>query len=392
LNGNILPFAHDNDHWRLMRRLSNNSLSKQRLASYGEHFNRESLNVLRTFFASSANPAGINHTDIVNLYILNIMNTILFNKRSESVDDPLVQEIIHVSHEFVDVGSKGVINLFPHFGPMNWGTIDRARKVQEKVRTIWGEGLVKEIVDARKRGEEIDCVANDFLKVESEEFPYESIVQNLFGLTMAGTDTSDGSMMNLMHVLTCFPEVQEKAYAELLKVVGVDRLPEASDEVDLPYLRAVVKESLRFRPPVMMGLPHRSIKEDFYQGYRIPEKTTIIINNYAIHFDEEFFPDPFAFKPERYLTDGVLTVTKERDHFTFGAGRRLCPGAQMAERTMFTLFARLLWAFKIQPPLDENGNQVPYELMSTNCEFFCSPPKINLRYLPRRPDLANFLA
>ena len=78
--------------------------------------------------------------------------------------------------------------------------------------------------------------------------------------------------------MTMFPDVQKKAHEELMAVVGPNRLPEYEDEPSLPYLRAVVKECLRWRSVVPLGIPHRALEEDEYRGFRIP-KGSIVISN-----------------------------------------------------------------------------------------------------------------
>ena len=74
------------------------------------------------------------------------------------------------------------------------------------------------------------------------------------------------------------PDEQKKAQAELDRVVGTDRLPEFSDEDSLPYICALIKELLRWRSVVPLGIPHRSVEEDQYRGYRIPKGSIVIAN------------------------------------------------------------------------------------------------------------------
>ena|ERR1700761_3187496 len=78
------------------------------------------------------------------------------------------------------------------------------------------------------------------------------------------------------------PEVQSKAQEELDRVVGPNRLPEFSDESDLPYLRAICKEVLRWEPVLPLGLPHRNIRDDEYRGMFIPKGSTILVNQWSV--------------------------------------------------------------------------------------------------------------
>ena len=71
--------------------------------------------------------------------------------------------------------------------------------------------------------------------------------------------------------MATFPHVQERAQAELLRVIGPDRLPSLADRQDLPYVDAVLKECFRWHPILPLALPHQSVEEDEYRGWRIPK-------------------------------------------------------------------------------------------------------------------------
>ena len=79
-----------------------------------------------------------------------------------------------------------------------------------------------------------------------------------------------------------YPKVQSKAQAELDRVIGPNRLPEFSDRQDLPYIRAICKEILRWQPIAPLGLPHSNIHDDEYRGMLIPKGTTILANQWYI--------------------------------------------------------------------------------------------------------------
>lgn len=127
---------------------------------------------------------------------------------------------------------------------------------------------------------------------------------SLFG---AGSDTTSSTLTSFVLAMTCFPHVAARAQEELDAVVGRDRAPTWEDEPNLPYCRAVIKETLRWRPvAVMGGTPHASIKDDFYNDHFIPKGTTILGNLWAIHHNEKYFDNTHDFMPERYLDDPSL--------------------------------------------------------------------------------------
>jgi len=141
---------------------------------------------------------------------------------------------------------------------------------------------------------------------------------SLFG---AGSDTSSSTLMSFVLAMTCFPEVSAKAQEELDRVVGRDRSPTWSDEPNLPYCAAIIKETLRWRPvAVMGGTPHANIKDDYYDGHFIPAGTTILGNLWAIHHNSKYFKDSHEFVPERHLEvqEGTEPYPHRDGHSAFG--------------------------------------------------------------------------
>ncbi len=156
------------------------------------------------------------------------------------------------------------------------------------------------------------------------------------------------------------PEVQVRAHAELDEVVGCARPPTFADLPSLPYIRAMVKEALRWSPTTLFGIPHASSADDWYEGKFIPKGTIILPNLRVINFDRAVFGNDSArFNPARYLDEmgqvKVLMDGREEGHMSFGFGRRLCPGRFAAEGTLAIDFATLLWAIRFERPEGAQG-------------------------------------
>ena len=155
---------------------------------------------------------------------------------------------------------------------------------------------------------------------------------------IAGTDTTAITLNQLMLQLALHPEVVQKAHKELDRVIGNKRTPTWDDEHQLPYIRSIIKEIMRYRPITKSGMLHMNTEDDEYKGYFIPKNTIIMISWFAIHFDEKRYPEPYKFKPERFM-DYKLSAAEyaahpdvsQRDHFGYGAGRRICIG--ISQRT-----------------------------------------------------------
>ncbi|KAH8817493.1 cytochrome P450 [Xylogone sp. PMI_703] len=176
-----------------------------------------------------------------------------------------------------------------------------------------------------------------------------------------GSETSSSIIIAAMQAFAKWPEVMKKAQEEIDSVMGEDRSPVWVDYNSLPYVAAIVKEAMRWRPAVPMAFPHY----DWYEGYKIPKGSTILINAWGVHQDEKRFPNPDVFNPDNYK--GATALASElaqssnpddRDHYGYGSGRRMCPGIHIAERNMFLGISKLLWAFEFTPGKDANGKMI----------------------------------
>ncbi|KIW79286.1 hypothetical protein Z517_05898 [Fonsecaea pedrosoi CBS 271.37] len=164
--------------------------------------------------------------------------------------------------------------------------------------------------------------------------------------------------------MVLFPEWLKKVQDELDRVVGSARLPTFDDLPELPTVRAVVKETLRFRPVTAGGIAHKTTADDVYQGYFIPKGAIVHGNIWAIHHDPELYPDPETFNPDRWLNPKFPTYREPltqypnlQNYSAFGFGRRLCPGANIAERSLNIIVARTSWACNIKKAVDPKTGQ-----------------------------------
>ncbi|KAK0637052.1 putative O-methylsterigmatocystin oxidoreductase [Bombardia bombarda] len=211
----------------------------------------------------------------------------------------------------------------------------------------------------------------------------------------AGSTTTSVTLLSLILHLAADPHVQKTAYDELARVVRPGRAPCFDDVPNLPYIRACVKEILRMHPTPFWGIKHYADVDATYKDYVIPKGTILLGNTPFIHYDPSRYDEPFVFKPERYL--GFLKYSAEyanqgdpyqRDHFTFGVGRRICPGSRLAENSLDIAVANILWAFEVRPPLGEDGvEEVGGGLDDSDDAWedtsFRGPKPFEVRFVPR---------
>lgn len=101
------------------------------------------------------------------------------------------------------------------------------------------------------------------------------VAANLF---TAGGDLPEITLRIFTAAMLHFPDVLKAAQAELDRVVGRERLPNFDDKNDLPYTRAVILETQRWRPLAPIGVAHTALQDDFYDGYFIPKNTVVFPN------------------------------------------------------------------------------------------------------------------
>ncbi|KAF7975968.1 hypothetical protein HWV62_8106 [Athelia sp. TMB] len=175
----------------------------------------------------------------------------------------------------------------------------------------------------------------------------------------AGSDTTVAWFETFMLAMVQNPEVQRKAQAELDTILGPGRLPTFADQDALPYLAALVMECWRWEAVAPFGIPHVLTVDDEYKGYLIPKGAIIIPHSYQILTDEEAYPEPTAFKPERFLKDGKIDPSVRNPMVAvFGYGRRICPGRALAEQSAWLAAGCILTMFEISKVIDATGTPI----------------------------------
>ncbi|KAL4260006.1 cytochrome P450 family protein [Pleurotus pulmonarius] len=152
------------------------------------------------------------------------------------------------------------------------------------------------------------------------------------------------------HLSGVYLSIGKKSTGGWSKGAASARDRSAINEGSLPHLNALIKELHRFRPIVPTGVPDVASRDTQCNGFVIPQGSIIFMNTWGVFHDPELFDDPESFKPERYLLSEFGTKPGAdteglRDSLPFGAGRRICPGAEMAARNIAMNIINLLWAF-----------------------------------------------
>lgn len=190
---------------------------------------------------------------------------------------------------------------------------------------------------------------------------YTNMVKHVAAMPyIAGSDTTATTTASFFLAMMLRPEIQRKAQVQLDNVVGPNRLPQFSDRQYLTYIDCIIWEVLRWKPNTPIGLAHFSVKDDVYEGNLIPKGTTIFPNVWSIVHDEEAYPDPSAFCPDRFedpKRNSELGINPLPDA-VFGFGRRACPGRGIAFDTLWIMAASVLAVFNISKAVEADGTVI----------------------------------
>ncbi|KAJ6467859.1 cytochrome P450 [Mycena sanguinolenta] len=184
----------------------------------------------------------------------------------------------------------------------------------------------------------------------------ENTVKNVAAMMyLGGADTTVSVLSTFILAMIANPGAQKMAQQEIDTVVGQRNLPDFDDQEAMPYVSALVKEVLRWRNAGPFGAPHVLTVDDEYRGYHLPAGSLVFGNVWAMLHDEIEYPDPYAFKPERFLLNGKLNPAVKDPQCAFGFGRRICPGRHMAISSIWITIVSLLATFDISKELGEDG-------------------------------------
>ncbi|KAG9454529.1 hypothetical protein H6P81_007433 [Aristolochia fimbriata] len=350
--------------WGNIRRITvGEMLNHARLEAYG-NLRREEMGKMVRFVqekARAVNPVEIQRLMYDALY--NVVAGMLWGDtlKAEGMNGVAAEFVQTVDEVRGSFRGLGIGDLFPFLAPLDLqGEVRRRKKLSEKLHRI-----LDSIIDARLKmagsGEE---GRNDFLRLliartdggtdAAMTMPLSTanFKALILDLILAGIDTTAYAMEWAMAELMQNPEIMKKAREELDRVVGSEKEVEESHLPRLTYLHAVLKETLRLRPVVPLMLPRTPSQPSTLTGYSIPMGSRILVNMWAIQKDPQAWENPLEFRPERFLAgDRKWDFSGNDFHFfPFGSGRRICPGAALADRILMSALASLLHLFDWKLP------------------------------------------
>ncbi|MEQ2260495.1 hypothetical protein XENORESO_019443 [Xenotaenia resolanae] len=356
------PFTEEGERWYNMRVVLNKRMLHPRdSAQYSGVINEVVTDFIKGIKQlRQASPTGDLVPDISNrfyLFSLEGIASILFETRLGCLRNEIpagTEEFINsIAQMFsnsmpVAIFPKWSRNLLPYWGRYiaSWDGIFSFSKIL----------IDKKMEEIQQRVENNQTVEGEYLTylLSNTKMSTKDVYASVTELLLAGVDTTSNTLTWALYQLSKNPEIQDRLYEEVSTLVPADRIPTAAEVTGMPFLRAVIKETLRMYPVVSINSRIITEQPVSLGGYRFPKKTIFTLCHYAISHDENTFPEPFRFKPERWLRDG-----RQRPNpfgsIPFGYGVRGCVGRRIAELEMYLVLFRLIREFEIKasPNMDE---------------------------------------
>lgn len=175
------------------------------------------------------------------------------------------------------------------------------------------------------------------------------LMSNAHVVLFAGHDTTSTAMQWMSYELARHPEIQEKMREEIKRELG-NEMPLYDDTKKLAYMRQVINENLRLHPPVAFVMKKHDDDFELSGGYTVPAKTVIVADIYNVHHDADVWPEPKAFKPERFEQ-----LPQPCTFMPFSVGNRSCIGANFSLAEQCLILIHLLRNFKFELPENFKG-------------------------------------
>ncbi|KAM5349584.1 hypothetical protein ACJ41O_006089 [Fusarium nematophilum] len=376
------------DRWRMHRKLMHSAVGTQAVRGYRSFQADESKILIRDLLVD---PDDFELS--VERYSVSTASIIGWGRRIDRKNDYVAQQALAVM-ETVNFVVPGVflVEAIPALTklPAWLYSFPAAVRAASAVAARYFYMLTEESLDNKRPA------FNKFMmeaqkKHNLTDLEVAGLMSNLIG---GGVDTTSSTMLSCILAMAYFPEVQQKAHAEMDRVVGDERSPDWADidEGRLPYLAAIVKETLRWRTvTVLAGIPHANHKPLDYQGYHFPAGTNFTGNMWAIHRNPKDFPEPDVFRPERFLGGLERPYPNARGSNPFGWGRRQCSGQPLAEQGLLYSLGRMIWAFKIRPGVDDKGREVDLDIFAYTESENTRPEAFKVRFMPRTKKIRELI-
>lgn len=356
-NGQDMVFTVYGDHWRRMRRIltlpfCTNKVVQESRTAWEDEINMvvDDVTSRRESFTS-----GIVIRKRIQLMVYNIIYRMMFNRRFADENDPLYVKLEAYNTERSRLAQSFEYNygdFMPILRPFLKGYLKQCQELQDKRLAFFRDCFLEErkkIFDGAKVEDGNKCAIDRILRDQvNHEINESNVLYLIESLNVQAIETTLCSMEWVLAEIINNQEVQDKLRDELDVVLGGAQLTEP-DVSKLPYLKAVVKESLRLHMPIPLLMPHMNLKQAKLGKYDIPPGTKVLVNAWWIANNPDLWEKPEQFLPDRFMKHDIEATGSDFRYLPFGSGRRCCPGSILALPLVALVVGRLVQTYELLP-------------------------------------------
>ncbi|XP_075043060.1 cytochrome P450 2G1-like isoform X2 [Mixophyes fleayi] len=371
--------------WRIMRTFTLKTLKSFGFGKKGieESIQTEAQYVVEEF--RKLQGLSLDPTKRIMDAIYNVLCSIIFGERFDYEDEQftrllrIVKEIFHIAsspwgqlHNIL----PAIMNNIP--GP-HQKTITFSEELSDYV--LERVKASQETLDPSSPRHFIDSF---LIKIDQEkndldtEFNIRNLLVTAHNLFLAGIETVSNTLRHGLLIILKYPEIQAQLHEEIDRVIGRDRVPNFDDRMQMHYTHAVMHEVQRFCDILPLSLPHMVTKDTLFRGYMIPKDTEVYPLLCTVHRDPKYFSTPDKFNPNHFL-DEEGKFKKNDAMMAFSAGKRICPGENLARMELFIFLTTILQNFKLTSKTEFTESDIAPKMSG----FSNVPINYELLFVPR---------
>ncbi|MFM2031439.1 MAG: hypothetical protein RLZZ297_204 [Chloroflexota bacterium] len=329
--------ASDGDFWLRQRRMAQPAFHRARIATYAAIMTHHGA----TRLAQVPRGEWFDFHQMSIGMTLDIAADALFSHLDKADLAGIAHSVAHVLTYFSGETPLDILGQIIHYN-FNPQKYERYRAAV----TVFDE-VITRLITARRASTE---PAHDLLQMlidarddQDQPMSDRQLLDECKTMFLAGHETSALSLSWTIWLLSTHPELQARAAAEVAAVIGT-RTPVVEDVAQLPFLDAVIRESMRLYPPAWViqreTLTDVLLSHDG-KTYTLPAHHDVLMSPAAMHRDPRWHTDPERFDPDRW-TQGERTQLPKYAYFPFGGGPRLCIGQAFAQLEVALVLAQCL--------------------------------------------------
>uniref|UniRef100_A0A1J3GJ33 Cytochrome P450 83A1 n=3 Tax=Noccaea caerulescens TaxID=107243 RepID=A0A1J3GJ33_NOCCA len=370
-----LGMGHYTPYYREIRKMGMNHLfSPTRVATFKHVREEEAKRMMAKINKAAEMSEAVDISELMLTFTNSVVCRQAFGKKYNE-DGEEMKRFIQILY-----GTQSVLGMvfFSDFFPYTRYILDDLTSLTTymkecfKRQDTYLQEVVNETLDPNRVKPETDSMIDLLMEIYKDqsfasEFTIENVKAVVLDIVVAGTDTAAAAVVWGMTYLMKYPKVMKKAQDEVRDYVrekGSTFVTE-DDVKNLPYFKALVKETLRIEPVIPLLIPRCCIQDTKIAGYDIPAGTTVNVNAWSLSRDEkEWGPNPDEFRPERFLEKEVDFKGTDYEFIPFGSGRRMCPGMRLGTAMLEVPYANLLLNFDFKLPNGMKPEDINMDVMT----------------------------